>query len=674
MSDVSVTKHKPQQTSDLLRRDLHSIVVDGRRRAYRIVVDEVSGRFARVSENVWQSLVDGQHDPQLWQEARAAGWTRERTEEKRRTFTPLYFRIPVGSVDGIAARLAPHSGIVFSVVAVLIWTAVITVAAVLALSHGPELFASLSSLQLFLRQSNPLWLATLFVASKVAHELSHAVMCRRMGSRCGSVGLLMLCGVPCPYCDVTDVWRQPSAARRAAVMLAGIYVELIIAAVATFVWVGATDPAIRLHALNLMVVCGISIIVFNANPLMRHDGYYVLSDLIGSTNLRQEARDAFRRVVTTRIAGPEYGDTRQSSTGSCWLASFHAASTFYRLGITVAIATLFLGIAEYLSLRPLAIGIVVLAMTAAAVGAIGRTLRIVHGADRWSHVPVWRRGGFTLLVMLLVVSVLFVPLPRYRTALGRVDTALASSVFLPNDAVVEAVGADFGEVVEPGELLVSLRSESFAIQQAKLQGQLRVAKLRSSLSRRVALDRSADTSDAWKTLQAAEDAVAIRLASVQQRMRETDVRAAMGGVVLPAQPFINTSDSTAAPSLRDRVGTFADARKSWCRISHDGAVHAVLVIDARDRTNVDVGVPVTIGLSQSPEDTFTSTVVSVSAIEEDQPSVTRRAACHVLCPLPAVKQDELLRWLGKECKGVFHFPNRTLAADMGDWISRWLGG
>ncbi len=100
----------------------------------------------------------------------------------------------------------------------------------------------------------------------------------------------------------------------------------------------------------------------------------------------------------------------------------------------------------------------------------------------------------------------------------------------------------------------------------------------------------------------------------------------------------------------------------------------MLVIDARDRTNVDVGASVTISLSESPEDTFTSTVVSVSAIEEDEPSVTRRAAYHVLCPLPAVKQDELLRWLGKECNGVFHLPNRTLAADMGDWISRWLGG
>ena len=669
MSDASASDHQPK-----LRRDLRSIMVDGGPRAYRIVVDEVSGRFARVSEHVWQSLVEGKCDPQLWQEARAAGWTRERTQARRQAFSPLYFRIPVGTVDGIASYLAPHSGILFSAVGVLIWTAVIAVAAVLAISNAAELFASLGSLQRFLRQADPLWLGILFIGTKVAHELSHAVMCRRMGSRCGSVGLLMLCGVPCPYCDVTDIWRQPSAARRAGVMLAGIYVELIIAAVATFVWVCATDPAVRLHALNLMIVCGISTIVFNANPLMRYDGYYVLCDLVGSTNLRQEARDAFRRVITTRLAGPKYGDIRQSSKRSWLLASFHAASTMYRFLIVIAIATLFLGIAEYLQLRPLAIGIVMVAMTAAAAGFVRRIFRILHGADRWSHVPVSRRSAFTLVVVVLVVGVLFLPLPRYRNATGRVDAALASSVFLPNDAVVEGVGVDFGEVVEPGEPLVNLRSESFVIQQAKLQGQLRVAKLRGSLSRRGVLDRSADTADTWKTLQAAEDAIALQLASVEKRMRETEVLAPVGGVVLPAQPVVATTAWAASLSLRDRVGTFASARQSWCRISQDGELHAVLVIDARDRTNVDVGASVTIGLSESPEDTFTSTVVSVSAIEQDKPSVARRAAYHVLCPLPPVKRDELLRWLGKECHGVFHLPKRTLAADMGDWIGRWLGG
>lgn len=655
-----------------LRRDLRGVLVAGRRRAYRIVVDEISGRFTRISEHVWQSLANGDRDQQLWREARAAGWTRERQPMPRKPFTPLFFRVPLGTIDPIASLLAPRSGIFFSVTAMLVWTLVIAVAGVLALSHSTELVASLGLLRAFLHQSSPLWIGSLFVATKVVHELAHGVMCRRMGSRCAGVGILFLCGIPCPYCDVTDIWRQPSSARRAAVMLAGIYAELIMAAIATFVWIGATDPTIRLHALNLMIVCGISTLVFNANPLMRYDGYYVLCDLVGSTNLRQEARDAFRQTITKRIAGRGYQDATRSNVRSWMLASFHAASTVYRLAVCLAIATLLVGVAEFLNLRSLAIGTVMLAFTAMVVRLIRRVFRVLGGTDRWQDVPAWRRGVFVSLIVMLVAGVMLIPLPRYRTAVGQVDAALASSVFLPGDALVDAVGVDYGETVQQGDSLVRLRDETFNIRQAKLRGQLRVARLRSSLSRRVALDRS-DMADQWKTLQAAEEAVAVQLASVEKRISETNVRAPVTGVVLPVKPSIDASESQHR-SLHDQVGTYPTSQRPWCRISDDGMLYAVFVIDARDRTNVDVGSAVRIGLRDSPEITYPSNVVSVSAIHDDQQSATRRAAYQVLCPLPPIPFDELMCRLGTECTGVFHLPNRTLADDMGDWIHRWIGG
>jgi hypothetical protein len=145
MSDASVTSREPQ-----LRRDLTSILVDGRRRAHRIVVDDISGRFTRVSDYVWQTLCRGDCDDEsLWQEARAAGWTRERSQADRRTFSPLYFRIPIGSVDGIASYIAPLSWIIFSTSAILLWGTLIGLAFALAASHSAELFASIGSLRTF---------------------------------------------------------------------------------------------------------------------------------------------------------------------------------------------------------------------------------------------------------------------------------------------------------------------------------------------------------------------------------------------------------------------------------------------------------------------------------------------------------------------------------------------
>jgi hypothetical protein len=122
------------------------------------------------------------------------------------------------------------------------------------------------------------------------------------------------------------------------------------------------------------------------------------------------------------------------------------------------------------------------------------------------------------------------------------------------------------------------------------------------------------------------------------------------------------------------VGTAADAHAGWCRIAPDGRIDAVLVIDARDRTEIDVGSPVRISLQQSPEIVFATTVSSVSAIQQDSPSIERQAAYQVLCPLPPVDQQAILRWVGKRCKGVFHLPHRTLVSDLKGWIGERLGG
>ncbi len=655
-----------------LRRDLHTIQVDGRRRPYRIVVDEISGRFTRVSEHVWQSLVRGIEDPNLWAEARAAGWTRERLAGGQRRFSPMYFRIPIGSIDRLAVLAAPLTRVLFSAAAVMAWCVVIVVAAVIATSRSDELFASLGSLQIFFEQSSPIWLGAWFVATKVAHELAHAVICRRMGSRCGTVGILMLCGVPCPYCDVTDIWREPSAIRRAAVMMAGIYVELIIASIATFVWITVTDPVIRLHALNLMIVCSISTILFNANPLMRYDGYYVLADLVGSTNLRREARDAFRSVVTARLAGRRFDGRRSNDYRSLALAFYHLASSLYRFVITIAIATLLLVIAEWFQLRPVMMTIIALAVVVWFTRNARRLIGVAGGANRWSGVSRFRRATVLAAMLVAIFALLFVPLPRYRQATGEVNAASATSVFLANDGMIEHVSRDFGDRVVEDQSLVNLRNPLLALQQAKLEGQLRVAKLSGNLARRASLDQS-HTAHEWRSMQATEDAIAAQLASVHNRVSQTDVRAPVSGVVLPPQTSIQ-DDPTVPTSLRDQIGTFGNAHSAWCRISSDGALHAVLIIDARDRAKIKIGTPVNISLREAPEQVFSSTVISVSAIQQDEPSVTRQAAYQVLCPLPAVDERSILAWLGKECKGVFHLPNRMLAADAKDWIVEWLGG
>ncbi len=667
MSNAPISADRPA-----LRRDLTSLVRRGHRRAYRIVVDEVSGRFARVSERGWQSLLSGAADDSLWRQADAAGWTRRRCELPRRSFNPLYLRLPLGSIDLIAKRLAPLSGWIFAPPAIVCWSALILLSGLLAVGQSRDIAGSLGSLPEFLKQSDPIWLGTIFVATKIMHELAHAVMCRRVGSRCGSVGVLLLCGMPCPYCDVTDVWRQESTSKRVAVMLAGIYVELILAALATCTWTIASDPTIRLHALNLMVVCGISTLVFNANPLMRYDGYFVLSDLIGSTNLRQAARDAFRGVFIKPIAGAGYAMPSRMDARSIGLAAFHLMSTAYRLVVLIAISATILHVADYFQIRPLAVAALLLAIAVFGIRAARQLASVAAGAGNWNRVPAWRRWGLLTGTGVLAGSILFVPLPRRRTATGWIDVADATSVYLAHDGTIVEVGFDFGDTVSSGDSLVQVKSDALKLQQAMLRGKLRLASLRRDLSRRVTLDRT-DTAQQWSTLKAAEQAVADQLASVVRRIDKSNVKAPLGGVVVPPQPSL----AAAAPltlSLRRQIGTAADAYQPWCRISPAGALRAVLIVDSRDRSNINTGSPVNIAVASVPGTVFSSTIDSVSAIQTETKSIIRQSEYQVLCSLQTIEGPKVMQWLGQDCQAVFQLPPRSLAVDIAVWLQSWIGG
>ena len=663
------------QSIGKLRRDLTSDVTEVSGRGTRVIVDEIAGRIARVPDRLWQAFTNGDASEGQWRQAAASGWTRERLKTRPANFSPLYFRTDIGSIDAFACRLAPISGIVFSPFAVTFWVATFVITSIMLMSRIGQLSISLASLQSFFQQASPVALASWFVVTKAAHELAHAVVCRRVGSRCGVVGILLLCGVPCPFCDVSDVARQPSRWSRAAVMLAGIYVEWIIATVAAIVWMNSTDAGVQLHAMNLMIVCGISTLVFNANPLMRYDGYFVLSDWINSFNLRREASDAFDRMIVSPLAGANYPrcELDRTTPMTIGLAFYHVASLIYRCFVSIALAAMLMMIADRFYLRSLTVVVVAVMLMFTVVRSGKRILGIVRGKQDWSRVPAWRRMTITGFTTVVVLTIGFLPTPRYRSSEGIVDAVSATKVFLPSDSVIESVDADFGDLVQAGQTLLSVRDDVATIDHVKLRGQLRVARVRSQWSRQDTIGRG-DFAHQWATHRAVEDALQTQLASVQRRIERADVRSPATGIVLPAEAISVTKLLTMTTLLSERTGTLGTIDKAWCRISADGQVWASFHFDANDREVIKVGSLVRISLPFQHHRVVDSVVQSVSPINKDDASVLRRAGYQVLCPLPAVEADTLLSVVGSQCHGVVQLPWRCLADDGWLWLGEWMGG
>ena len=178
------------------------------------------------------------------------------------------------------------------------WCVVCLIGVLTALGHRNELVQSSSIL---LDRDNWLRLAAVWLVLKILHEAAHGLTCLHFGGNVPSAGVLLILFAPLPFIDVTASWRFPSKWHRIATAAAGVYFELFVAAVAIILWNWCDDSVVRHGALNVAATAGVASLLINGNPLMRFDGYYILSDWLELPNLSGSGQkyiaNVFQRIV-----------------------------------------------------------------------------------------------------------------------------------------------------------------------------------------------------------------------------------------------------------------------------------------------------------------------------------------------------------------------------------------
>src|SRR6185436_5103880 len=134
-------------------------------------------------------------------------------------------------------------------------------------------------------------------------ELGHGLTCKHFGGEVHEVGLMTMVFTPYFFVNVSDAWTMPDRRHRMLISFAGIYVELVFAALAAFLWVFVQPGWFKDFLFNIIVIASVSTILFNANPLMRFDGYYIMIDLIETPNLQQKSRALIQHKVTQWLFG-----------------------------------------------------------------------------------------------------------------------------------------------------------------------------------------------------------------------------------------------------------------------------------------------------------------------------------------------------------------------------------
>ena len=188
--------------------------------------------------------------------------------------------------------------------------------------------SKLPSFNAFFAAKNWLLLAAVLGCTKVLHEFGHGLSCKHFGGECHEMGVMLLVLTPCLYCNVSDSWMLPNKWRRAAIGAAGMYVEVVLASLCTWIWWFTEPGLLHYTCLNIMFVSSVSTILFNANPLLRYDGYYICSDLMEVPNLRQKSNQILTRKLSEYCLGMEQPEDPFLPQRNQWLFALYTVAAF----------------------------------------------------------------------------------------------------------------------------------------------------------------------------------------------------------------------------------------------------------------------------------------------------------------------------------------------------------
>lgn len=437
-------------------------------------------------------------DKALYQRYRA----RQRHRRLQQALGFLFLRVPLWNPDAFLSRTVQWARPLFTPYAFVGWLALCIAAGVIAWRQADQLAEPLSGL--LVSANLPLLCATLVVL-KAIHEFGHAYACKKYGGHVPEMGAYFILFTPCAYVDATACWGFPRRMHRVIVCAAGMYVESIVAAIAVFVWATTGPGLVNAIAYNVIFLAGVVTVAFNINPLLRYDGYYILSDLLEIPNLRQRSADYVRQVLKRVFLGICAGNEAGSPWLRAILLAFGGAAGAYRMVLMVAITAV---IAAKLGLTGLVIGGLMLG--GAAIRLIGSLLRYLWQSPETAPVRA-RAVGFALIAFPVLPAALFwLPLPGSVKAAG-VVSAEHEMVLRPTVAgVVRSVAARPGQIVEEGQLLLQL--DHPGPRQAELEaragiesGELRTDAFRSMDAARAAQEEARASASRAALAKALED-------------------------------------------------------------------------------------------------------------------------------------------------------------------------
>lgn len=400
----------------------------------------------------------------------------------------LFLRIPLLDPDAFLDRWVGLFGAVFSWPGFCLWLILLAASLYSLIGNYGELVAQSADV---LAPSNLFLLYLSFVLVKIVHEFSHAFACKRYGrlnrssGQVHNMGVMFLVLFPLPYVDASSAWAFRSKWHRAIVGMAGVLAELAAASIAAILWAQTSTGTLHIIAYNVMFVASVSTVLFNGNPLLRFDAYYVLCDLIEIPNLAQRSRNYLYYLVKRYLWSVKKLQNPAYSFGErFWFPVYGPTSTVYRIYISIRILL-------FLNRRlPEELFLLVPLLAIAAVGGwvLAPLARFVRYLTTGQELARNRRRAVVSTVGGLCVTLALIGairLPDHYQIEGIVEPAQLALIhaesdgfvtgFLPSESIVSPDGQPLVQATNPE---LEAKKASLLAERRSLEARYRLAETR----------------------------------------------------------------------------------------------------------------------------------------------------------------------------------------------------
>ncbi len=491
--------------------------------------------------------------------------------------------------ERVLTWMLPWFGWLFSIPMLIIAICLLVSSSLLLASQYETVYSRLPTFQQFFAADRWLILALTMAIVKVLHEFGHGLSCKKFGGECHEIGFMLLVFTPCLYCNVSDSWMLPNKWKRVWIGAAGIYVEMILASLAAYVWwFSESGTTINDLCLNMMFLNVVSTILINGNPLLRFDGYYILMDFLEIPNLRQKSTEVLKRWFQETCLGLELQeDPFLPTRGKLMFGLFTIASVIYRWVVVFSICWFLIKVLEPYGLQVIGRMVAVVGFFGLVAQPIIQTWKFCRTPGRLAkvkRVPALISLG---VVAVVIAAVCYIPLPHHIDAAFEIRPSKAGRVYAGTPGQIEHT-VQPGTIVKAGDVIAKLKNPDLEIRLVDYQGEEQIAKVQlQNLAKRSRNDRS--LSAQLETQVEMLESIQALKAKTQDEINRLTVRANRDGIVLPPperKPQDDQDDrlpSWSGSPLEERNrGALLTAEDLICEIGSADEFEAVLVIDQGD--------------------------------------------------------------------------------------------